>query len=174
MDIEFHKDYFFSKFREGDQPSLIEHINDYEVYKYTLTVPYPYTQKDADWWIAQQTERYKHQTREESWCLRFEDKVIGAIDFSSNAYTPHRAEIGYWIGRKHWGKGVVTAAVKKALEINAEKIGYTKIVANVYEENVASQRVLEKTGFFLEAKLRKHYSKDGLIKDGRLYSLIRD
>lgn len=80
--------------------------------------------------------------------------------------------IGYWLSKTHWGKGVITSALAKVLEINKAHLGYTKITANVFEGNIGSQRVLEKNGFSLEATLKSHYSKDGQPKNGLLYSLI--
>jgi RimJ/RimL family protein N-acetyltransferase len=57
-------------------------------------------------------------------------------------YEGHR-EVGYWIGRAFWGKGVATSALRAFLaEVNERPI-----YAGVAEGNVASIRVLEKCGF---------------------------
>jgi RimJ/RimL family protein N-acetyltransferase len=53
----------------------------------------------------------------------------------------HR-EIGYWIGRSHWGKGIATAAVAEFVALVTERPLY----AWVAEHNVGSIRVLEKCG----------------------------
>jgi RimJ/RimL family protein N-acetyltransferase len=54
-----------------------------------------------------------------------------------------RREVGYWIGRAFWGKGVATRALRTFLEEVTER----PIYAGVAEHNVASIRVLEKCGF---------------------------
>jgi RimJ/RimL family protein N-acetyltransferase len=54
-------------------------------------------------------------------------------------------DVGYWIGREHWGKGVATAALGAFLTILEERPLY----AHVVEHNVGSIRVLEKCGFAL-------------------------
>lgn len=54
----------------------------------------------------------------------------------------HR-EIGYWIGKAHWGKGIATKAVKLFLE----EVPYRPLDAWVAEHNAGSIRVLEKCGF---------------------------
>jgi RimJ/RimL family protein N-acetyltransferase len=54
-----------------------------------------------------------------------------------------RREIGYWIGKHHWGKGIATAAVALFLELESERPLY----AGVAEHNFGSIRVLEKCGF---------------------------
>ena len=52
-------------------------------------------------------------------------------------------EVGYWIGREYWGRGVATAALRAFLDDNATR----PLVAHVAEHNVASRRVLENCGF---------------------------
>jgi RimJ/RimL family protein N-acetyltransferase len=52
-------------------------------------------------------------------------------------------EVGYWIGREHWGKGVATQALRQFLDLVKERPLY----AHVAKHNTASLRVLEKCGF---------------------------
>lgn len=52
-------------------------------------------------------------------------------------------DVGYWIGREHWGKGVATAALASFLTLLEER----PLFAHVAEHNVGSIRVLEKCGF---------------------------
>jgi RimJ/RimL family protein N-acetyltransferase len=54
-----------------------------------------------------------------------------------------KREIGYWIAREHWGKGIATEAVSRFLAQVAERPLY----AGVAKHNLASLRVLEKCGF---------------------------
>jgi RimJ/RimL family protein N-acetyltransferase len=57
-----------------------------------------------------------------------------------------RREIGYWIGKEFWGRGVATAAVRRLLELVTARPLY----AHVVKHNAASIRVLEKCGFALD------------------------
>lgn len=52
-------------------------------------------------------------------------------------------EVGYWIGREHWGKGIATLALREILQIVLERPLYAHVAAH----NLASIRVLEKCGF---------------------------
>jgi RimJ/RimL family protein N-acetyltransferase len=52
-------------------------------------------------------------------------------------------DVGYWIGREHWGRGIATAALRLSLE----EITARPLHAHVARSNVASIRVLEKCGF---------------------------
>ena len=58
-----------------------------------------------------------------------------------------RCQIGYWLGRKHWGRGIATVAVSRFLGQLAER----PLFAIVASHNLASRRVLEKCGFALSA-----------------------
>ena len=59
-------------------------------------------------------------------------------------------EVGYWIGREYWGRGIASAALKQFLE----QVGIRPLYAFVVKHNIASRRVLEKCGFVL-------YREDG-------------
>ncbi|MBV6402709.1 MAG: hypothetical protein CNIPEHKO_03022 [Anaerolineales bacterium] len=69
-----------------------------------------------------------------------DEQVAGSI--GSWEMESHR-EVGYWIGREFWGKGIATQALTQYLEV--EKI--RPLSAHVVKHNVGSKRVLEKNGF---------------------------
>jgi RimJ/RimL family protein N-acetyltransferase len=54
-----------------------------------------------------------------------------------------RREVGYWIGRGHWGKGFATAALRLLLTEIADR----PVTAHIALDNIGSQRVVEKCGF---------------------------
>lgn len=84
-----------------------------------------------------------------------------------------RAELGYVIGRKYWGKGFTTQAVKLALCLGFQELQIHRIEALVYPENKASQRVLEKVGFVQEATLRKYIYAKGKVRDCIMFGYVR-
>ena len=55
-------------------------------------------------------------------------------------------DVGFWIGRDHWGNGYATAALRAFLDIDRQR----PLRAHVVDHNVGSRRVLEKCGFVLE------------------------
>ena len=67
------------------------------------------------------------------------------------------AEIGYWLGEDFWGKGYVTEATLRVIQYAFEELHLTQLWAGAYEENIASQRVLEKCGF------RYHHTLEDLL-----------
>lgn len=72
--------------------------------------------------------------------VTFAGEVVGSVQ--SWTQDGHR-EIGYWIGKEHWGRGIASAAVALYLEIESSR----PLVAWVAEHNAGSIRVLEKCGF---------------------------
>ena len=85
----------------------------------------------------------------------------------------HRAEIGYWLAKPFWGRGIMTAVVAGVCRHGFEEFGLVKIVAHVFTGNPASARVLEKCGFVQEGLFRKHFLKDGKLIDAWAFALIR-
>jgi RimJ/RimL family protein N-acetyltransferase len=57
-------------------------------------------------------------------------------------------EVGYWLGREFWGKGIATRALSEFLKQVKERPLY----AHVARHNIASLRVLEKCGFRLQGE----------------------
>jgi RimJ/RimL family protein N-acetyltransferase len=99
-------------------------------------------------------------------------RPVGAISVTPTG-DPNRAELGYVLARAHWGKGVVTAAVKRTVAtVFGEVQGLQRVEALVDVANPASQRVLEKAGFTREAVLRKYGAIKGDVKDMVMFSFI--
>jgi RimJ/RimL family protein N-acetyltransferase len=61
---------------------------------------------------------------------------------------PHAREVGYWLGRPFWGRGVASSALALFLDEVTERPLY----AHVARHNAGSARVLEKCGFRLVAE----------------------
>jgi RimJ/RimL family protein N-acetyltransferase len=52
-------------------------------------------------------------------------------------------EVGYWLGKEYWGKGIATAALQEFLG----EIKTRPLYAHAAKHNIGSKRVLEKCGF---------------------------
>jgi RimJ/RimL family protein N-acetyltransferase len=61
-----------------------------------------------------------------------------------------RRLVGYWIGKRHWGKGVATRALSTFLELDAARPLHARVAAS----NVPSIRVLEKCGFAVAGRVK--------------------
>jgi ribosomal-protein-alanine N-acetyltransferase len=84
-----------------------------------------------------------------------------------------RGELGYWIARAHWGRGIASEAVRALVEHAFEALALERVFAHHFAWNPASGRVLEKAGLRREGLLRGHVQKDGRAADNVVYGLAR-
>jgi ribosomal-protein-alanine N-acetyltransferase len=175
MKIKVREGVHLSGIRRSDRAALLEHLNSKDVYNTTLTIPHPYMEANADWWIEKRIEHTNRLGKEVSFAIRDVDsKLIGVISADNlELGTTHRAEIGYWLARPYWGQGIMTDAVRAFVEYAFNELGLARLTAHVFEFNVGSARVLEKNGFKLEGHLRKHLRKDGELLDALFYGLLK-
>jgi RimJ/RimL family protein N-acetyltransferase len=175
MQLVVNSQLHLSEFRAADRAALVEYLNDRGIYDCTLRVPFPYTEQDADAWLALSEKITQEQGRPVHFAIRdAAGALIGACGFDGfQAGQSHRAEIGYWMARPFWGRGLMTAAVQRACSHAFEEFGLVKITAHVFTHNPASARVLQKCGFVQEGLLRKQYRKDDRFLDAWLFALLR-
>ena len=101
------------------------------------------------------------------------EKHIGNISLSGlKSYHP-TGEISYVIGdTSYWGKGIASEAVNLIIEIASSKHSLHKVFAGVSSKNIASQKVLMKTGFSLEGIRKEHLFYNNEWQDQYDYGLI--
>jgi len=166
-----------SEVRASDKGALVAHLNDPDIYERTLRIPFPYTEAAAEAWLALVAKNTRQHGRPAQWAIRnADDALIGACGldgFQAHKSQSHRAEVGYWLAKPFWGRGVMTAVVQRVCRHAFEDFGLAKLTAHVSPHNPASARVLEKCGFQQEGFLRQHFLKDGRFLDARLFGLLR-
>ena len=59
-------------------------------------------------------------------------------------------EIGWWLAREHWGKGLSTEAARAALHDGFQRVGLARVVSVAVPENDRSIRVMKKLGMSFE------------------------
>lgn len=100
-------------------------------------------------------------------------QALGAIGTRPRG-VPGRADVGYWLGRPYWGKGLMTEALAALVTLGTTELGYAKIEADVFAHNVAGRRLVERAGFEQEGMIRRGASKAGGWVDVALYGLVVD
>lgn len=102
------------------------------------------------------------------------DEAVGSIGLNIGKDIERiSAEVGYWLGEKHWRKGILSSALKGIIEYGFPELKLERIFAVPLEGNIASIRVLENNGFVLEGILRRSDIKYGLIYNQALYAKIK-
>ena len=84
-----------------------------------------------------------------------------------------RAELGYALGRAHWGRGLMFEALGALLTHAFDGLGLRRIEAEVNPANTASVRLLERLGFTREGVLRQRWVAKGAAYDVNFYGLLR-
>jgi len=135
--------------------------------------PSPYSEQDAINWLSIATKR-EHQLNFA--VCRTDGTYIGGIGFIPGSDIESRTwEVGYWLGEAFWGQGLATDAVvaftRWAFETFPE-LG--RIEAGIFDGNVGSTKVVEKSGFTFEGRRRRAVEKNGVVIDLLMYSLLRE
>ena len=174
--IKVSEQIYLSQVDDDDKEKLTLYLNDRDIYNNTLRLPHPYTLKDAEWWIHFVHKSKKETGRLNHFAIRDKDKnLIGGIGFN-NKYGKNstRDEIGYWLARPFWNRGIMTETVGKICKLGLNEYKYLTIEAMVFEFNTASSRVLEKNGFVKEGIIKKYAFKNNRYIDGIYYTLANN
>jgi len=106
--------------------------------------------------------------------VEFDGEAIGGVGFKQGTDIARLSlEMGYWLGEPFWGRGFTSRAVGAASDWAFGNYKVVRIFATVFSHNVASMRVLEKSGFQQEGILRRSAIKNGVILDQVMYAKVR-
>jgi len=135
-------------------------------------MPFPYTLNDAQNWL---NIILPENNPPRFFAITLDKQLVGSIGIVSKTdiYCKN-FEIGFFISEYFWGKGIATRAIKAALSYAFTNFDIVRIYAEVFSDNLASCRALEKAGLKLEATLKKNIIKNGIIKDSCIYSVLRE
>jgi len=97
---------------------------------------------------------------------------VGMVDLHNIDSENSHAEVGYWLGGEYQNKGVMTACVRKLIELGFSELNLHKIKLLAEEVNKGSNIVAQKVGFELEGKLLDEIYSNGKFHDANLYGLI--
>jgi RimJ/RimL family protein N-acetyltransferase len=76
-------------------------------------------------------------------------ELLGQAGLQALGWT-HEVEIGWWLARGHWGRGLATEVGRAIVRFAFERAGLTRVVAIAQLENGASIRVMEHLGMRFE------------------------
>ena len=126
-----------------DAPALAMAISDRAVVRNLAVVPWPYTLRDAEAFLASPRDPILPS-------LLIFERTDGAPQLVGSCGLGRRAsgavEMGYWIAKPFWGRGYATEACAALIDM-ARTLGLTSLEGSHFLDNPASARVLEKLGF---------------------------
>jgi RimJ/RimL family protein N-acetyltransferase len=170
MDNKIYKTIKLREFRVVDKKRLAELCNNKKIWDNLRDyIPHPYTEKDAEEFIA----FCRNENPQLTFAIEIDGEFAGSIGLirQKDVYRLS-AEIGYWLGEPYWGKGIMTEAVRQVTEYGFRWLEFVRIYTGVFDFNRASQRVLEKAGYSLECVSEKALIKNGKICSEYRYSIL--
>ena len=165
--------------KEADKKVLPSLVNDLDVSRYLAVVPFPYTQKDADWFVEHCKEEYKKKPRENYELgieLQETRELVGVIGLTDVNTWNNRATLGYWLAKNYWRRGYMYEALQGLLQYAFTKLNLNRIDISADIRNEASNNLIKKIGSTFEGVARKHtrIKSTGEVCDTNMYGLLKE
>ncbi|HJQ19689.1 MAG TPA: GNAT family protein [Gemmatimonadaceae bacterium] len=154
--------------RLDDAEALADVANEREIWMQLRDrFPHPYTRAHADGWVQHAVT----QQQPTDLAIAVDGRAAGGIGITLGSDIERvNAEIGYWLGKRYWGRGIVSAALRAMTRYAIEEFSLTRVFAIPFVENAGSIRVLEKAGYVREGLMKQSAIKDGVVRDQYLYA----
>jgi [ribosomal protein S5]-alanine N-acetyltransferase len=141
---------YLRELTEDDVPAWFERASD-PASSALSGDPIPQSAAMGVQWLQRHRERFREQTGIR-WVIVPEGSTesVGSIGLVITSKAQRVAELGFVVGRAHWGKGIGTSATRLVIHYGFHELGLAQIRAELLKSNLASKRVLEKQGFSVE------------------------
>lgn len=156
------------KFESGDTPLIAQLANDRDVWlNLRDRFPHPYELAHGEAFVSAAAK----EDPPTNLAVCVDNRAVGTVGIILGKDIERvSAEIGYWIGKPYWGRGITSVALKAATEYAITTFKLTRVFAIPFAHNLPSVRVLEKAGFVREGLLKQSAIKDGVVQDQYLYA----
>lgn len=159
-----------------DVRDLAENANDKFIWYFTERIPFPYSLKDAKWFINKCVKDSRKKPRENYELgieLKDKKRVIGCIGIFKIDRMHKKAEVGYWIGKKYRKMGLMYEAEKSILDFAFNKLKLNKIWGDAMIENKGSNLLFKKFGFRKIGIKKEEHIKNGKKKHAYAWELLK-
>lgn len=159
--------------RSSDLESLLRNADDEQVSRgVSDRFPWPYARADGEAFLAGRVIDFEAGP---AFAIELDGEAAGSIGARpGQGERRHSAEFGYWLGREHWGRGLMTRVVAAFAPWAMRELRLYRLQASVLDFNRGSARVLEKNGFVEEGLQRKAVFKRGRVHDLRVFAQTRE
>jgi RimJ/RimL family protein N-acetyltransferase len=156
---------------DSDVPRLFEIFSDPRVMRYWSTPPLQ-DPSEASGLFGRIQDGFRSRQLFQ-WGIQFGEDLVGTCTLFHVDLVHRRAEIGYALGHRFWGKGLARDGVSAAIAFAFETLHLHRLEADVDPRNARSLKLLEGLGFRKEGCLRERYIVGGEIQDALLLGLLR-
>jgi RimJ/RimL family protein N-acetyltransferase len=160
--IPFQEIHIDNLVKHGNNPNIAKHL--------TNAFPSPYTRQNATDFI----QRVSESNPRNILAISVDGEVVGGIGLhpKQDVYVKNM-ELGYWLSEDYWNKGILTEVLPKMMEYGFENFDIHRLEASVFEFNIGSKRVLEKSGFQFEGRKKQSVFKNGKFYDELFFGYLK-
>ena len=159
--------------RDSDAAAVTAACQDPEIARWTR-VPDNYGESDARAFLLYRYDSVLTGVAAPFAVVSADDRLLGSVALIGIEWPHLRGEVGYWLAREARGQGHATRAVRLICGWGFDALGLERIVLQAAIENLASQRVAERSGFTREAVLRAYFAGKRGQEDMAAFGLLAD
>ena len=171
----FHTEHLRLRKPRMDDASVIfeRYAQDPEVTRYLVWKPHKSIQETEQFLLA--CGQLWHTGKDFAYALTFknDDSPIGMFGLHPMNM---KIEVGYALARPHWGKGYMTEILRAVIAWAFDQTDVYRVQAICDVENIASARVMEKSGMTREGLLRRYILHPNISdepRDAFIYAVVR-
>jgi ribosomal-protein-alanine N-acetyltransferase len=163
------------KYEYDDAADMFKNwANDCDVTKFLSWKPHS-TVQDTKEIIVQWVNKYENNIY--NWAIELKEihEIIGGISIVKLDEASYSCEIGYCMSKSYWGIGIMSESLKAVIDYLFFEIGFNRIAATHDTNNIASGKVMIKSGMRYEGTLRQSRLRDNnFFYDLALYSILKN
>lgn len=147
MRIRLSPDLYLAPLNRRSAPTLVRYLGGSPVYReQTRRIPFPYTRDHARRFITAVRHAKPRLTAPSHWGIYAVKKgLLGVLSLTK--FGRHTLEMGFWLGKPHWGKGVMSRVVQAAVRILERRKIAKSLLIRCRSTNTASRKIARKCGF---------------------------
>ena len=175
LNFEIAGEVWMRPIRESDTTAVLQLVrSNYDHLRTFMEWARPdYSVQDAEDWIERSVKGEKDLSQLNFGIFRGE-RMIGTVGFAYFDHDPKVTEIGYWIDANEEGKGIMSRAVERLVELAFGRLGMNRVQIRCADANVKSAAIPQRLGFVKEGRQRQHMMRDGKVYDFLIFGLLRE
>ncbi|MGI0100927.1 MAG: GNAT family N-acetyltransferase [Candidatus Micrarchaeaceae archaeon] len=140
---------YLSPICTDDADAIVENINDMAVIGAlgNPSISYPYTRDNALGFIAFASQKYATAEEFHMGIRVSGTGLVGVCGLFNMSMHDRHSEIGYWLGKRHWGNGYASGALRLLIGFGFRTLDLERIHAQTLKDNERSIRLLKSIGF---------------------------
>lgn len=124
--------------------------------------------------VIKRNELKRKRNLEHNYTIVEDGKVVGGCGIKIDQHNPFIGELGYFVAREEWGRGVATEAVRRMERTAFEELGLERVEIRMPVDNERSEHVAVNAGYAKEGVMRHVMRIEGEYYDAKLYAKTKE